>query len=112
MTAFNRHLGPYPKGDVRYTRTPEEQIADINSATLPQVTQFYRDFYGASNGQLTVVGDFDPKETAQLATELFGAWKSPKPFVRVPSVYSDAAPTNQSFTTPTNRMRFSWRDST
>ena len=100
MTAFNRHLGPYPKGDVRYTRTPEEQIADITSTTLQQVTQFYRDFYGASNGQLTVVGDFDAKEMTQLATELFGTWKSPKPFVRVPSLYSDAAPMNQSFATP------------
>jgi zinc protease len=100
MTAFNRHLGPYPKGDVRYTRTPEEQIADINAATLQQVAQFYRDFYGASNGQLTVVGDFDQKAIAQLATELFGKWKSPRPFVRVPSVYSDVAPMNQSFPTP------------
>jgi zinc protease len=100
MTALSRHLGPYPKGDVRYTRTPEEQIADINSATLQQVTQFYRDFYGASNGQLTIIGDFDQKEIAQLATELFGAWKSPRPFVRVPSLYSDAAPMNQSFSTP------------
>ena len=34
FTAFNRHLGPYPKGDVRYTRTPDEQIADITAATL------------------------------------------------------------------------------
>ena len=100
MTALNRHLAPYPKGDVRYTRTPEEQIADINAATLQQVTQFYRDFYGASNGQLTVVGDFDQKEFAQLATELFGQWKSPRPFVRVPTLYADASPMNQSFTTP------------
>jgi zinc protease len=100
MTAFSRHLGPYPKGDVRYTRTPEEQIADLNSTTVQQASQFYRDFYGASNGQLTVVGDFDQKEIAQLATELFGKWKSPGPFVRVPSVYSDVAPMNQSFPTP------------
>ena len=100
MTAFSRHLGPYPKGDVRYTRTPEEQIAEANAATLPQVVQFYRDFYGASNGQLTVVGDFDQKEITQVVNEVFGTWKSPRPFVRVPTVYADAAPTNQSFETP------------
>ena len=100
MTAFNRHLGPYPKGDVRYTRTPEEQIADLNSATLQQAIQFYRDFYGASNGQLTVVGDFDQTAVAQLATELLGNWKSPRPFARVPSVFSDPSSINQSFTTP------------
>ena len=100
MTAFSRHLGPYPKGDVRYTRTPDEQIADVTAATLPQVVQFYRDFYGASNGQLTVVGDFDQKEITGIVNDVFGSWKSPRPFVRVPTTYADAAPMNQSFETP------------
>ena len=38
FTAFNRHLGPYPKGDVRYTRTPDEEVAEITAATLEQTT--------------------------------------------------------------------------
>jgi zinc protease len=100
MTAFNRHLGPYPKGDVRYTRTPDEQIGDLNAATLPQVVQFYRDFYGASNGQLTVIGDFDQKEIIEIVNDVFGNWKSPRQFVRVPTSYTDAPPMNQSFPTP------------
>ena len=100
LTAFNRHLEPYPKGDVRYTRTPDEQIADVNAATLEQVVQFYRDFYGASNGQLTVVGDFDQQQIAQLATGLFGNWKSPRPFRRVPTIYTDVPAVNESFATP------------
>jgi zinc protease len=100
FTAINRHLAPYPKGDVRYTRTPDEQAADVEAATLDQVVQFHRDFYGASNAQLTVVGDFDPQEIAQLARELFGTWKSPRPFVRVPTLFADAPPVNQSHATP------------
>jgi zinc protease len=106
FTAFNRHLGPYPKGDVRYTRTPDEQIAEITATTLEQATRFYKDFYGASNGQLTVVGDFDDKELTRVATELFGTWKSPRPFTRVPSVFTDATPTNQSFPTPDKANAF------
>ena len=106
FTAFNRHLGPYPKGDVRYTRTPDEQVADITATTLDQATRFYRDFYGASNGQLTVVGDFDDKEVTRLASELFGSWKSPRPFTRVPSVFTDVAPANQSFPTPDKANAF------
>jgi zinc protease len=106
FTAFNRHLGPYPKEDVRYTRTPEEQVAEITAATLDQATRFYRDFYGASNGQLTVIGDFDPKEVARLTTELFGPWKSPRPFTRVPSLFKDVAPLNQSFPTPDKANAF------
>jgi len=106
FTAFNRHLGPYPKGDVRYTRTPDEQVEETNAATLEQTSRFYRDFYGASNGQLTVVGDFDDKALTTLANELFGTWKSPRPFTRVPTVFTDAAPMNQSFTTPDKANAF------
>lgn len=106
FTAFNRTLSPYPKGDVRYISTPDEDIAEINAATLDQAKQFYKDFYGASNAQLTVIGDFDEKEVAKLATDLFGDWKSPKPFTRVPSLYKDVAPVNQSFPAPDKANAF------
>ena len=45
---FNR----YPKGDVRYSGTLEEQIADTKAVTLEQVKAFHKDFYGASERQL------------------------------------------------------------
>jgi zinc protease len=106
FTAFNRTLNPYSKGDVRYTSTPEEDIAEINAATLDQAKQFYKDFYGASNGQLTVVGDFDDKEIAKLATDLFGDWKSPRPFVRVPTLFQDVAPVNRSLPAPDKANAF------
>ena len=100
FTEFGRKLSPYPKGDVRYIASTEENMAEYNAATLEQAKQFYKDFYGSSNTQLTVIGDFDEQEIAKLATDLFGNWKSPKPFVRVPSVYKDVAPVNQSYPTP------------
>ena len=105
-TAYNRHLGPYPKGDIRYTKTLDEQIADTNAATLDQIVRFYKDFYGASNAQMTVVGDFDAKEITALTTELFGTWKSPRPFTRVPSIFTDAPPANQALLTPDKANAF------
>src|SRR5256714_9273326 len=105
-TTFNRHLSPYPKGDVRYVSTPEEDVAELSAATLEQSRQFYQDFYGASNAQLTVVGDFDDKEIAGEARELFGNWKSPRPFTRVPSLYKDVAPVNQSLPAPDKASAF------
>ena len=106
MTAFNRHLGPYPKGDVRYTRTPDEQLADVAAVTLEQATRFYNDFYGASNAQLTVVGDFDQKEVAAIVNDVFGTWKSPRAFKRVPSLFKDVPAVNQSFATPDKANAF------
>lgn len=106
FTAFNRQINPFPKGDPRYVSTPDEDIAELNAATLDQAKQFYHDFYGASNAQLTVIGDFDEQEIAKLTTELFSDWKSPHPFKRIPSVFKDIAPANQTFQAPDKANAF------
>jgi zinc protease len=106
FTAFNRQINPFPKGDPRYVTTPDEDIADLNAATLDSAKQFYHDFYGASNAQLTVVGDFDEQEITRLTTQLFSDWKSPRPFKRVPSVFRDIAPANQAFQAPDKANAF------
>lgn len=97
---FSSHLSPYPRGDVRHVSSPEEQIEETKAKTLAEVKKFYSDFYGASNAQLSVVGDFDAREIASLLTDLFGSWKSPRPFSRVPSVFHDVGAISQSFETP------------
>ena len=106
FTAYSRMLSPFPKGDVRYITTSEEDVADVTAATLDEARQFYKDFYGASNATLTVVGDFDAKEVSGLARQLFGDWKSPRPFTRVPSVYKDVAAANQSLPAPDKANAF------
>jgi len=97
---FQRLLSPYPKGDVRYVSTFDESVAELKAATLDDVKKFYKDFYGASNAELAVVGDFDKEETAKLANDLFGSFKSPRPFTRIPRPFQDIASTNKSFETP------------
>ena len=79
ITALQRHLKPYPAGHVNYVSTPEEDIAAIKSTTLDEVKKFYADFYGG-RGELSVVGDFDDKEVAKLAGEIFADWKSKIPY--------------------------------
>jgi zinc protease len=103
---LQRHLRPYPKGDVRYISTTEESIADVKAVTLDEARKFYTDFYGASNGELAVVGDFDAGEVSKLASELFGAWKSPRPFTRVQDSYRDVSALNRSFETPDKANAF------
>lgn len=100
FNAFSRHLNPYPKGDVRYVSNIEEQLEETKATTLESVKRFYAEFYGASNAQLSVVGDFDDKEVSHLIGDLLGSWKSPKPFTRVPAVYHDVPALAQSFETP------------
>ncbi len=106
ITAYRRHLNPWPKGDVRYVSTPEEDLADVQATTVEDVKKFYADFYGASVGEFAIVGDIDPKEAARLAQDLFGDWKSPRSFARVPSVYRDVAPAHDSFEAPDKANAF------
>ncbi|NJN40381.1 MAG: insulinase family protein [Gammaproteobacteria bacterium] len=46
------------------------------------------------------MGDFDPKEVASLAEELFGNWKTPSPYQRIATRYFDAAAMIRDIETP------------
>ena len=87
QTEFGRRRNPYPAGHPRYVATLDEQIAEIKASTLDGIKIFHADFYGAQSAQLSVVGDFDEQAIAKLANDLFGSWKSRKPFVRVRQQY-------------------------
>jgi zinc protease len=108
LNEFSRYTNPYPKGDVRYVGTFDEQIANIKAVTLDDMKKFYQDFYGASNGQLTIIGDFDAKEISALANELFGNWKNKTPYKRIATEYRDFAVVNKAFETPDKANAFFW----
>ncbi len=87
--ALSRHLNPWPKGDPRYTATLEEQAADYTAATVEDAHRFYDDFFGASNAELAVVGDFDQPQITRLITERLGDWRGRQPYQRAPAMYRD-----------------------
>lgn len=96
---FARQIGHYPKGHPRYVPMPAEQIEQLKAATLADVRKFYTEFYGASAGELVVVGDFDEAEVERVASEAFGSWKSRTSFKPIP--VSLAATTNEKHTIET-----------
>jgi zinc protease len=104
--AYQRYLNPYPKGDPRYVSTVDEQVADYGAATLAEVRRFYAEFYGASRGELAVVGDFDATEISNTASALFGAWKSQQQFERVPQEFKDVSATSITLETPDKANAF------
>ena len=106
FTELSRIFNVYPKGHPLYSGTIDEDIAGIKAVTLDDVKRFYKDFYGASNGQMTIVGDFDEKEISALTQELFGNWKSTKGFTRIKQDYHAVAPVNKSFETPDKANAF------
>lgn len=98
--ALAQHLNPYPVGDIRHAMSNDEVLEGLKKTTLDDARSFYKDFYGASDGEFVIVGDFDPEATQKLASSLFGDWKSPRPHRRILMPYKPAEATNQSIKTP------------
>lgn len=100
VNAMSRHVAPYPKGDPRAIATFDEEIENYKAVTAADVKKFYGDFYGASNAELAVVGDFDAAEIQKLAAELFGSWKSPAPFTLVKREWTKLETVDRAIETP------------
>jgi zinc protease len=98
--SLDRALNPYPKNDVRYEGTIDEQLENVSKVTLEDVKKFHAQFYGASHGELVIVGQFDPALLRSTATELLGTWASPAPFRRITDNFAKTAPLNLKIETP------------
>lgn len=95
-----RHLNPYPPEHWLYTPTLEERMQRLQSVSIENLQRCHDEFYGASNAELAVVGDFDAEEITRLAQQLFGDWKSPRPFTRIADSYHDVPAINRNLDTP------------
>src|SRR5262245_37044392 len=98
--SMGRHLNPYPAEHWLYTPTLDERAQRFKAATLDEVRHCHRDLLGASHSELAIVGDFDPDEMTQLVTTLFGDWKTPSAYKRIPARYFDVQPMDRLIETP------------
>jgi zinc protease len=99
-TALQRHLSPFAQGDPQYQPTREEQLAEMKKVTLADVKKFHDQFYGASHGELVVVGDVDQAAVQKLAAELLGSWTTAGPYARLTGSYKKVEAINQKIETP------------
>mgnify|MGYP001555513469 FL=1 len=95
-----RHLNPYPIGHPYYTETIDQNVAQLQAATLTGAESCYRELLGATGADFAAVGEFDPDALAQQLEKLFGGWKNPRPFERVAARYDDRPPLESEFPTP------------
>ncbi|WP_426110772.1 M16 family metallopeptidase [Massilia sp. PWRC2] len=104
--ALAAHFNTYPRGDVRYETTIDEDLADTRAATLEQVKAFHRDFYGAAPAELAIVGDFDADAIVPVIEQLFGQWRSATPVAPVLRRFDAVAPLRQQLDTPDKENGF------
>jgi len=100
QTLFAKQVMHYPKGHPRYVANADEQVELLKAATLADAKKFHADFYGASRGELVIIGDFDEPSVMKVVSEQFGSWKSAKPFKAVPTALAAATPGRQQVEAP------------
>ncbi|WP_426196101.1 M16 family metallopeptidase [Massilia sp. DWR3-1-1] len=98
--ALAEHFNTYPRGDVRYDGTIDDDLADTRAATLDQIKAFHRDFYGAAPAELAIVGDFDADAIIPVIEELFGKWQPLTPVAPVLRRAEVVAPVRRLLDTP------------
>ncbi len=83
VRAMQRKLNPFEKSDIRYVPTVEESIERLEAVTLDQVKKIYAEQLGGTNGELALVGDFDPEPTLKAVEEALSGWQAKTPYKRV-----------------------------
>ncbi len=59
--------------DFPYHWLPIGSPQDLRAATLADVREFFRRWYGPNDASLAIAGDFDPREARRLVEKWFGA---------------------------------------
>jgi zinc protease len=100
------HFNRYPKGDIREAKTLDETKAAFAALKLDEVKAFYKGFYGASKGELSIVGDFDVDATKQTVATAFKDWNSAAPYSRLVNRVDDIPAVRKTFNTPDKENGF------
>ena len=98
--AMAQYFDPWPAGHPLHTESLDESLARMQALKAEDLRAYHRDLYGTAEGEISVVGDFDPVAVkAQLET-LFAGWKAPVAYTPIATHYKAHAAKRESFTTP------------
>lgn len=100
FTELQRRLSNYEKDDPRYVTNFEEDVAAVNALTLEEVKAFHKEFYGATDATIAVVGDFDEAELTAALERNFDSWTSPSKYQRIEEEFYQPKSENVEFETP------------
>ncbi len=97
---LSRHLHPYPPGHWLHPRSTDERLKQLKAVQLDEAKRCYDELVGGTGAQFVAVGDFDPDALSKLLEELFGTWKNPAPYTRIPSRHFERPPLEETVPTP------------
>ena len=98
--ALAEHFDPWPVGHPLHIESLDQAIADVRALKRSDLAAFHRDFYGTAEGEIAVVGDFDPAAVKQQLQQLFADWQSPHPYQPIATRYNEVAAAHEQLRTP------------
>ncbi len=104
FNTVRRGLYPWPAESIHYRPTLEEEIAEFESVTVEMVRELYDRFLGASQAEISIIGDFELGQAMKTLGEAFGDWESASPYVRIAEPYRPIRAEAQTILTPDKQM--------
>lgn len=98
--AMSAHFDPWPADHPLAFRSLDQQLAQWKALKLEDVIAFHRSFYGTAEGEIAIVGDFDPVAVKAQLAQLFPDWVSPKPYEPINTHYTAVAAETKRMETP------------
>ncbi|MGB4709177.1 MAG: pitrilysin family protein [Fuerstiella sp.] len=79
-------ISPYEKDDPRYITTLKEDIERTKAVTIEEIRSVYDSLVQGTDGELTIVGDFDMETAQPVIAEILKDWTSEISYERIPSL--------------------------
>ncbi|MEG3792575.1 pitrilysin family protein [Lysobacter sp. CCNWLW3] len=98
--AMAQYFDPWPQDHPLHWRGIDQSIADLKALKVEDLRAFHRDFYGTAEGEISVVGDFDPVALKAQLQALFTDWRTPHAFAPIATRYHPVAARHARFETP------------
>ena len=89
--AMSEYFDPWPKGHPFAYQSIDETLQRMRALKREDAIAFHRDFYGTTEGEIAIVGDFDPVAVKAQLHALFGDWRSATAHVPVSTRYTEVA---------------------
>ncbi|MCA9051707.1 MAG: insulinase family protein, partial [Planctomycetaceae bacterium] len=81
-----KKISVYEPDDPRYIAGLSEEIERIRSVSAEQIRSLYRELLNSSNGEMSIVGDFDPQEVQPVLESIAADWTSNVSYERIAKI--------------------------
>ena len=104
FNTLDRLKNPWLKNSIHYIPTLSEKIKFLKNLSNEKVCNFYKSNLGASNLEISIVGNINESKTIVLLNKCFGNFKSPKLYSRIKSTFIGVNCKTEEIKTPDKQM--------